>query len=81
MAGRIFRGAKVIINVYDLSPVNAYAYDFGVGAFHSGVEVMGTEYTFGGHETSSTGIFTHAPRQVLQFAMCDMLFDVFELSF
>jgi deubiquitinase DESI2 len=64
MAGRSFRGANVIINVYDLSQVNAYSYEFGVGAFHSGVEVMGTEYTFGGHESSSSGIFTHAARQV-----------------
>ncbi len=64
MAGRAFRGANVQINVYDLSQVNSYTYEFGVGAFHSGVEVMGTEYTFGGHENSSSGIFTHAPRQV-----------------
>ena len=64
MARRGFRGANVYINVYDLSQVNSYTYEFGVGVFHSGVEVMGTEYTFGGHENSSSGIFTHTPRQV-----------------
>ena len=30
-----------------------YIWDFGVGAFHSGVEVQGTEYTYGGHQSSS----------------------------
>lgn len=77
----------MVLNVYDLSPVNSYVYvtpiptpahmigedrsdlmpcryDFGVGAFHSGVEIGGTEYTFGGHESSSSGVFTHAPKQV-----------------
>lgn len=59
--GRQFRGAEVIVHVYDLSPVNDYSYDFGVGAFHSGVEVMGTEYTYGGHEVcTQTCIHTHA---------------------
>lgn len=24
---------------------------------------MGTEYTFGGHESSASGIFSHTPRQ------------------
>eukprot|EP00961_Rhodomonas_salina_P062025 832774-Rhodomonas_salina.2 len=62
-AGRKFRGSRVVLNVYDLSPVNSYVYDFGVGAFHSGVEIGGTEYTFGGHESSSSGVFTHAPKQ------------------
>lgn len=32
-------GAEVTVHVYDLSPVNQYSYEFGVGVFHSGVEV------------------------------------------
>ena len=32
-------GAEVTVHVYDLSPVNLYSYDFGVGVFHSGIEV------------------------------------------
>jgi len=60
--GRQFRGAEVVLHVYDLSPLNSYIYEFGVGAFHSGVEVSGTEYTYGGHERQASGIFTHAPK-------------------
>mmetsp|Transcript_4838 Transcript_4838/g.11568 ORF Transcript_4838/g.11568 Transcript_4838/m.11568 type:complete len:226 (+) Transcript_4838:94-771(+) len=64
MAGmRKFRGSTIVVNVYDLTPSNNYTFDFGVGAFHSGVVVSGTEYTFGGHEGSSSGIFTHSPKQ------------------
>ena len=62
--GRAFRGAEVLLHVYDLSPANQYSYEFGVGAFHSGVEVSGTEYTYGGHERASSGIFTHSPKSV-----------------
>ena len=60
--GRQFRGSEVILHVYDLSPVNRYSYEFGFGAFHTGVEVLGTEYTYGGHEASSSGVFTHTPK-------------------
>lgn len=52
---RAFRGDRVYLNVYDLSPANNYVHDFGVGVYHSGVSVGSTEYTFGGHEGSSTG--------------------------
>jgi hypothetical protein len=38
----------VIVNVYDLSPQNKYTYGCGLGIFHSGVEVYGVEYAFGG---------------------------------
>jgi hypothetical protein len=38
---------KVWLNVYDLNPNNDALIYIGLGAFHSGVEVHGTEYTFG----------------------------------
>ena len=60
--GRRFRGSEVLVHVYDLTPMNQYIWDFGVGAFHSGVEVQGTEYTYGGHQSSSSGVFTHSPK-------------------
>ncbi|KAG2254887.1 hypothetical protein Bca52824_085023 [Brassica carinata] len=47
----------VYLNVYDLTPINGYAYWFGLGVYHSGVEVHGIEYAFGAHEYPSTGIF------------------------
>lgn len=54
---------EVHLNVYDLTPANGYAYWFGLGVFHSGVEVHGVEYAYGAHEHSMTGIFDIQPKQ------------------
>jgi hypothetical protein len=43
-----------------LSPANDYLYPIGFGLHHSGVEIMGREYSFG---SGGSGIFEHAPRQ------------------
>ncbi|XP_010417284.1 PREDICTED: deSI-like protein At4g17486 [Camelina sativa] len=53
----------VYLNVYDLTPMNAYGYWLGLGVFHSGVEVHGVEYAFGAHESSNTGIFEVEPKK------------------
>ncbi|KAL0738593.1 hypothetical protein Bca4012_014803 [Brassica carinata] len=53
----------VYLNVYDLTPINGYAYWLGLGVYHSGVEVHGIEYGFGAHEHSTTGIFEVEPKQ------------------
>ncbi|KAL8498728.1 hypothetical protein ACS0TY_021889 [Phlomoides rotata] len=52
----------VYLNVYDLTPINGYAYWFGLGIYHSGVQVHGVEYAFGAHEHSTTGIFEVEPK-------------------
>ncbi|KAK9101781.1 hypothetical protein Sjap_019035 [Stephania japonica] len=53
----------VFLNVYDLSPINGYAYWLGLGVYHSGVEVHGVEYAFGAHDSPTTGIFEVEPRE------------------
>ncbi|KAM0066795.1 putative PPPDE peptidase domain-containing protein [Helianthus debilis subsp. tardiflorus] len=53
----------VYLNVYDLTPMNGYAYWAGLGIFHSGVEVHGVEYAFGAHDYPSSGVFEVEPRQ------------------
>ncbi|XP_010532094.1 PREDICTED: deSI-like protein At4g17486 isoform X2 [Tarenaya hassleriana] len=53
----------VYLNVYDLTPINGYAYWLGLGVYHSGVEVHGVEYAFGAHEYPTTGIFEGEPKQ------------------
>ncbi|KAK9073314.1 hypothetical protein SSX86_007638 [Deinandra increscens subsp. villosa] len=53
----------VYLNVYDLTPMNGYAYWAGFGIFHSGVEVHGVEYAFGAHDYPSSGVFEVEPRQ------------------
>ncbi|GMY29951.1 deSI-like protein At4g17486 isoform X2 [Fagus crenata] len=50
------------LNVYDLTPINNYLYWFGLGVFHSGIEVHGLEYGFGAHEYSSSGVFEVEPK-------------------
>ncbi|CAN4100176.1 unnamed protein product [Withania somnifera] len=53
----------VYLNVYDLTPMNGYAYWLGLGVYHSGVQVHGVEYAFGAHEYPTTGIFEGEPRK------------------
>lgn len=54
--------ALLYLNVYDLTPINNYLYWFGLGIFHSGIEVHGLEYGFGAHEYPSSGVFEVEPR-------------------
>nr|GMC50360.1 deSI-like protein At4g17486 isoform X1 [Ipomoea batatas] len=54
--------ALLYLNVYDLTPVNNYLYWFGLGVFHSGIEVHGLEYGFGAHDFPSSGVFEVEPR-------------------
>lgn len=54
--------ALLYLNIYDLTPVNNYLYWFGLGIFHSGIEVHGLEYGFGAHEYATSGVFEVEPR-------------------
>lgn len=54
--------ATLFLNVYDLTPMNSYLYWFGLGIFHSGIEVHGLEYGFGAHDYSTSGVFEVEPR-------------------
>ncbi|XP_059299689.1 deSI-like protein At4g17486 isoform X1 [Lycium ferocissimum] len=53
----------VYLNVYDLTPMNGYAYWLGLGVYHSGVQVHEVEYAFGAHEYPTTGIFEGEPKK------------------
>ncbi|KAJ8444603.1 hypothetical protein Cgig2_023666 [Carnegiea gigantea] len=53
---------QVVLNVYDLTPLNQYTYWFGFGIFHSGIEVHGMEYGFGAHDFPVSGVFEVEPR-------------------
>ncbi|XP_010276950.1 PREDICTED: deSI-like protein At4g17486 [Nelumbo nucifera] len=55
-------GSQVLLNVYDLTPLNNYVYWFGLGIFHSGIEVHGMEYGFGAHDFPTSGVFEVEPR-------------------
>ncbi|XP_018845929.1 deSI-like protein At4g17486 [Juglans regia] len=53
---------QVVLNVYDLTPINNYTSWFGFGVFHSGIEVHGKEYGFGAHDLPASGVFEVEPR-------------------
>nr|GFC56046.1 hypothetical protein [Tanacetum cinerariifolium] len=53
----------VYLNVYDLTSMNGCAYWFGLGVYHSGVQVHGVEYAFGSHKNATTGIYEGEQKQ------------------
>jgi len=53
---------EVALHVYDLVD-NSWLYWLGCGIFHSGVEVYGQEFAFGGHDQDSPGVFATPPTQ------------------
>ncbi|XP_045532336.1 deubiquitinase DESI2 isoform X5 [Pieris brassicae] len=52
----------VVLNVYDMYWTNWYTAGAGVGVFHSGVQVHGSEWAYGGHPYAFTGVFEITPR-------------------
>ncbi|MBA0563782.1 hypothetical protein Golob_008746 [Gossypium lobatum] len=42
--------------------MNNYLFWFGLGIFHSGIEVYGLEYGYGAHEYPTSGVFELEPR-------------------
>jgi hypothetical protein len=63
---------RVVLHVYDLEPKNkgSMTRSLGFGAYHSGLEVLGVEYSFGGSKRSQdgSGIFGLPPKTAMPAA-------------
>lgn len=55
-------GEPVYVNIYDMYTMNGYISALGVGIYHSGVEVHGVEYGYGGHPFPFSGVFEMVPK-------------------
>jgi hypothetical protein len=65
---------QVFLNVYDISPYNFYFAWAGLGAFHSGVEVDGTEYSFGGIVGGGSAVYSVPPKSEVGVGLRDSIF-------
>ncbi|KAM0849628.1 hypothetical protein ACQ4PT_053600 [Festuca glaucescens] len=64
----------VVLNVYDLTPINNYMHWCGLGIFHSAVEVHGSEYSFGAHDYPTSGVFEVEPKNCPGFLYRSTIF-------
>ncbi|VDO03393.1 unnamed protein product [Rodentolepis nana] len=58
----VSQSSPVVVNVYDMSSLNEYIGNIGLGVYHTGVEVYEREYCYSGHQFGGSGIFEMVPR-------------------
>eukprot|EP00928_Gymnodinium_smaydae_P009360 TRINITY_DN13495_c0_g2_i1.p1 TRINITY_DN13495_c0_g2~~TRINITY_DN13495_c0_g2_i1.p1 ORF type:complete len:217 (+),score=38.15 TRINITY_DN13495_c0_g2_i1:43-651(+) len=69
----------VVLNIYDVGgsaavqTVNSVLRPFGAGAFHTGVEIYGIEWSFGAAGLGQSGVYSCLPRQCPKHAFRESL--------
>ncbi|CAG2105609.1 unnamed protein product [Medioppia subpectinata] len=64
---------SVTLHIYEVPDANQYINIFSqdLGVFHTGVEVYGKEYSFGGHPHDFSGIFVTPPKDIRSLSVSD----------
>ena len=60
----------VYINIYDLHKINNFIWYFGLGIFHTGIEMYGTEYSYG----LNGGIYGSPPKSVMNLPLRETIY-------
>lgn len=69
----IKKGIPIYLNVYSISPINYFFQILGLGIFHSGVEVLEREYSFGSTDRDYSGVIAIRPGS-LGFALKEKIY-------
>jgi len=57
------RGAHVYVNIYDVAMIlNSTFRRFGIGVYHTSVQIYNREYSYAGHRGATTGVRVTNPR-------------------